>query len=163
MSKKETLESLREEHRRLCDKKADLYRKGSLRGIAGINQNLDLLRSKIDMMVYSGPESNNLLNRSQLGELIFQQIKTDLKSRGYSMTNRNFPADYPISRRAVYLIRRGVFTVDTLNKLPGVKVEEWFRVGDSNSTTLSDTTTVTIKTGQEQMSEYKFTAHIKGY
>ena len=71
----------------------------------------------------------NLLTRAQLGELIFQQIKTDLKSRGYSMTNRNFPADYPISRRAVYLIKRGVFTVDTLNKLPGVKVEEWFRVG----------------------------------
>ena len=115
------------------------------------------------MMVYSGPESNNLLNRSQLGELIFQKIKDELQSRGHSMTARNFPTDYPISRRAVYLIKRGVFTVDTLNKLPGVKVEEWFRVGDSNSTTLSDTTTVTIKTGQEQMSEYKFTAHIKGY
>ena len=73
--------------------------------------------------------TNPLLTRSQLGELIFQQIKTELQSRGYSMTSRNFPADYPISRRAVYLIRRGVFTVDTLNKLPGVSVEEWFRVG----------------------------------
>lgn len=107
--------------------------------------------------------TNPLLTRAQLGELIFQQIKTELKSRGYSMTSRNFPANYPISRRAVYLIRRGVFTVDTLNKLPGVKVEEWFRVGDSNSTPQSDTTTVTIKTVQEPMSEYKFTAHIKGY
>lgn len=45
------------------------------------------------------------------------------------MTVRNFPEDYPVSRRAVYLIKRGVFTVDTLNKLPWVKVEEWFRVG----------------------------------
>lgn len=109
------------------------------------------------------PQHNPLLNRSQLGELIFQQIKTELKSRGHSMTARNFPEDYPISRRAVYLIKRGVFTVDTLNKLPGVRVEEWFRVATSNSDLQSDTTTVTIKTGVEAMSEYKFTAHIKGY
>ena len=73
--------------------------------------------------------TNALLIRTRLGELIFQQIKEELQSRGYSMTSRNFPADYPISRRAVYLIRRGVFTVDTLNKLPGVSVEEWFSVG----------------------------------
>lgn len=73
--------------------------------------------------------TNPLLTRSQLGELIFQQIKDELQSRGHSMTARNFPANYPISRRAVYLIRIGVFTVDTLNKLPGVNVEEWFRVG----------------------------------
>lgn len=73
--------------------------------------------------------TNPLLTRSQLGELIFQQIKEELQSRGYSMTSRNFPEDYPVSRRAVYLIKRGVFTVDTLNKLPWVKVEEWFRVG----------------------------------
>lgn len=46
--KKETIESLRNEHRRLCDKKAELYKKGSLRGIAGINQNLELLRWKIE-------------------------------------------------------------------------------------------------------------------
>ena len=46
--KKETIESLRNEHRRLCDKKAELYKKGSLRGVAGINQNLELLRWKIE-------------------------------------------------------------------------------------------------------------------
>jgi hypothetical protein len=45
--KKETLESLRNEHRRLCDRKTELYKKGSLRGIAGINQNLETLRFKI--------------------------------------------------------------------------------------------------------------------
>lgn len=48
--KKETLESLKKEHKKLCDKKFELYKKGSMRGIAGINQNLDVIRWKIEQL-----------------------------------------------------------------------------------------------------------------
>lgn len=46
--KQKTVAQLEAEHRYYSNKKLELYKRGSLRGIAGINQNLDLLRWQIE-------------------------------------------------------------------------------------------------------------------
>lgn len=66
------------------------------------------------------------LTRSEFGEAVFKQIKAEITSRGFSLWQPNFDPNYPISLRAINNIRKGQFKIDTLNSLPGIKVEEWF-------------------------------------
>lgn len=66
------------------------------------------------------------LTRAEFGEAVFQTIKADLISRGFALWKPKFDPDYPISLRAINNIRTGQFRVETLNSLPGIKVEEWF-------------------------------------
>lgn len=68
------------------------------------------------------------LNRNDLGEAVFQKIKAELASRGFSLWGPNFDPDYPISLRAIHNIRRGQFKISTLNSLPGILVEELFAI-----------------------------------
>lgn len=68
------------------------------------------------------------LTREEFGEAIFQAIKAEITSRGYSLWKPNFDPDYPISLRAINYIRKGQFRIETLNNLPGITAEEWFRI-----------------------------------
>lgn len=72
---------------------------------------------------------NKLLTRAKLGETLYQQIKAEIESRGFSLYQPNFDPDYPVSLRTVNNIRKGVFVVDRVNKLPGVDVGEFFTLG----------------------------------
>jgi hypothetical protein len=71
---------------------------------------------------------SNHLTRSEFGRAVFEAIKAELKSRGFSLWGPNFDPDYPISLRAVRNIRNGQFKISTLNSLPGIKVQEWFTI-----------------------------------
>jgi|GEM_PF-6879998 len=66
------------------------------------------------------------LTRAEFGEAIFWAIKAEIKSRGFSLWQPNFDPDYPVSLRAIANYRKGKFEIKTLQKLPGIKVEEWF-------------------------------------
>lgn len=70
------------------------------------------------------------LTRTEFGEAVFQAIKAELKSRGFALWLPNFDPNYPISLRAIHNIRKGSFSVKTLNELPGIKVDEWFTIQD---------------------------------
>lgn len=70
------------------------------------------------------------LTRSEFGEAVFQKIKAELKSRGFSLWQPNFDPNYPISLRAINNIRRGQFKISTINSLPGIQAEEWFCIAD---------------------------------
>lgn len=70
------------------------------------------------------------LSRAEFGEAIFQKIKAEITGRGFSLWQPNFDPDYPISLRAINNIRKGQFRVETLNSLPGIKVEEWFCISN---------------------------------
>lgn len=70
------------------------------------------------------------LTRQEFGEAVFQAIKVDLISRGFALWKPKFDPDYPISLRAINNIRTGQFRVETLNSLPGIKVEEWFCISN---------------------------------
>ena len=69
-----------------------------------------------------------LLTRSQFGEAVFQAIKAEIEGRGFSLWAPNFDPDYPISLRQIHNIRRGEFKISTLNTLPGIEVDEFFRL-----------------------------------
>ena len=71
---------------------------------------------------------NNLLTRAQLGEAVYQQIKADIESRGYSLYLPNFDPEYPVSLRTINSIRKGIFVAERVNKLPGVEFEELFEL-----------------------------------
>lgn len=60
------------------------------------------------------------MTKQQAGAAIFAAIKTDLKSKGASMTNGRFPKDYPVSQRQCYNIGRGKFNDAILKRLPFV-------------------------------------------
>jgi hypothetical protein len=66
------------------------------------------------------------LTRAEFGERIFQAIKAEITSRGFSLWAPNFDPNYPVSLRAIANIRKGKFEIKTLQKLPGIQVEEWF-------------------------------------
>lgn len=66
------------------------------------------------------------LSRAEFGEAVFQQIKAEITSRGFSLWQPNFDPEYPISLRQIFNIRDGRFEMKTLQKLPGILVEEWF-------------------------------------
>lgn len=66
------------------------------------------------------------LTRAEFGEAIFQKIKAEIESRGFSLWQPNFDPNYPLSLRAIHNVKNGQFKVETLNSLPGVQVEEWF-------------------------------------
>jgi hypothetical protein len=70
------------------------------------------------------------LTRSEFGEAVFQQIKAEITSRGFSLWQPNFDPDYPISLRTINNIRKGQFRAEALNSLPGIKVEEWFCISN---------------------------------
>lgn len=70
------------------------------------------------------------LTRSEFSEAVFQAIKAEITSRGFSLWLPNFDPDYPISLRQVHNIRKGEFNFATLEKLPGIKVEQWFCLGE---------------------------------
>ena len=72
--------------------------------------------------------TETLLTRQQLGEAIYQQIKADIENRGYSLYQPNFDPNYPVSLRTINYIRQGIFSVDRVNKLPGVEVSEFFTI-----------------------------------
>ena len=58
------------------------------------------------------------MNKSAIGRSIFAQIKTHIQQSGGSLTPKNFPPDFPISRASCYNIRAGKWTVELLAKLP---------------------------------------------
>ena len=66
------------------------------------------------------------LTRRELGEAVFQAAKAEIESRGFSLWQRGFDPDYPVSLRTLSNIRNGEFKTETLNKLPGIQVEERF-------------------------------------
>ena len=68
------------------------------------------------------------LTRSEFGEAVFQKIKAEIESRGFSLWQPNFDPNYPLSLRAIHNVRKGQFRIETLNSLPGINVEEWFCV-----------------------------------
>lgn len=67
-----------------------------------------------------------LLTRQEFGEQIYQAIKAEIESRGFSLWVENFDPEYPIGLRQIGYIRKGRFKIETLRRLPGVKVVEWF-------------------------------------
>lgn len=71
------------------------------------------------------------LTRSEFGEAVFQAIKADLISRGFALWEPKFDPNYPVSLRQIANIRNGQFRLETLNSLPGIKVEEWFCISSS--------------------------------
>lgn len=58
------------------------------------------------------------MNKQQVGQAVFNQIKEYLSEHGLSMAKNNFPADFPLSRRTCYYIRAGKWTPELLEKLP---------------------------------------------
>ena len=76
----------------------------------------------------SAPPPKNLLTRAEFGEAIYQAVKAEIESRGFSLWVENFDPEYPISLRTIGYIRKGRFDIETLRRLPGVKVEEWFTI-----------------------------------
>ena len=66
------------------------------------------------------------LNRAEFGERVFQAIKAEITSREFSLWQPNFDPDYPVSLRQIHNIKNGKFEIKTLQKLPGIQVEEWF-------------------------------------
>lgn len=68
------------------------------------------------------------MSKEEFSEAVFQQIKEEIESRGYSLWSENFDPDYPISLRAIWNIRKGQFKIETLNRLPGIKVKEYFEI-----------------------------------
>lgn len=78
------------------------------------------------------------LTRKEFSEAVFQAIKAELKTRGFSLWEPNFDPNYPISLRSVNYIRRGSFSVNTLNKLPGIKVQEFFVLEEQDQTINSE-------------------------
>lgn len=68
------------------------------------------------------------LTRSEFSEAVFQKIKAEIESRGFSLWQPNFDPNYPLSLRAIHNVRKGQFRIETLNSLPGINVEEWFCV-----------------------------------
>lgn len=71
------------------------------------------------------------LTRAEFGEAVFQAIKSDLISRGFALWQPKFDPDYPIGLRQIANIRKGKFEIKTLQKLPGINVEEWFCISSS--------------------------------
>ena len=74
------------------------------------------------------------LTRKEAGEKIFQIIKAHINSlqrpKGgtYSLTPDNFPPDLPISWATIWKIKRGEFTIKTLEKLDFLNVQEFFTI-----------------------------------
>lgn len=68
------------------------------------------------------------LSRREAGERIFELAKAEIEARGFALWDQNFPPDYPVSLRQLWLIRQGKFRTETVNRLPGVNVREWFEV-----------------------------------
>ena len=66
------------------------------------------------------------LTRAQFGEAVFQAAKAEIESRGFALWLPRFDPNYPISLRALSNIRKGQFKIETINTLPGIRVEEWF-------------------------------------
>ena len=58
------------------------------------------------------------MNKAEIGRSIFAQIKQHIIKSGGSLTPKNFPPDFPISRASCYNIRAGRWTVELLSKLP---------------------------------------------
>jgi hypothetical protein len=75
----------------------------------------------------------NLLTRTQLAERLFQEIKTEIESRGFSLWDENFDPNYPISLRSIWNIRKGIFKIETLNSLPGISVSEFFTLNETRN------------------------------
>lgn len=69
-----------------------------------------------------------LLTRAEFGEQIYQAIKAEIESRGFSLWVENFDPDYPIGLRQIGYIRKGRFKIETLRRLPGIRVEEYFTI-----------------------------------
>ena len=70
--------------------------------------------------------SKYYLTRLELSEAVFQANKAEIKSRGFSLWQPKFDPDYPIGLRQIHNIRKGHFEIKTLQKLPGIQVEERF-------------------------------------
>lgn len=74
------------------------------------------------------PQPKRLLTRAEFGEQVYQAIKAEIESRGFSLWVENFDPDYPIGLRQIGYIRKGRFKIETLRKLPGIRVEEYFTI-----------------------------------
>lgn len=69
-----------------------------------------------------------LLTRAEFGEAVYQAVKAEIESRGYRLWAPKFDPNYPCSLRTLGNIRNGIYDIETLRKLPGVKVEEYFTI-----------------------------------
>ena len=74
------------------------------------------------------PPPKTLLTRQEFGEAIYQAIKAEIESRGFSLWVENFDPDYPIGLRQIGYIRKGRFKIETLRRLPGIRVGEYFTI-----------------------------------
>ena len=72
--------------------------------------------------------NKQLLTRTQFGEAIFKDVKSELNSRGFALTSARFDPDYPISLRQIHYIRKGEFNVAILKRLPFIRYEENFEI-----------------------------------
>ena len=59
-----------------------------------------------------------MLTKKEAGKIIFLQTKNWLQANGYSLNAKKFPADFPVSRRSVYNLNAGLFSIDLVKKLP---------------------------------------------
>jgi hypothetical protein len=73
-------------------------------------------------------QQKTMLTRAEFGEQVYQMVKAEIESRGFSLWVENFDPDYPCSLRTLGNIRKGIFEIETLRKLPGIQVEGWFTV-----------------------------------
>jgi len=74
------------------------------------------------------PQPKALLTRQEFGEAVYQIVKAEIESRGFRLWAPRFDPNYPCSLRTVGNIRKGIFDIETVRKLPGIRVEERFTV-----------------------------------
>ena len=58
------------------------------------------------------------MTKKEVGVAVFTQAKKHLRENGASMDIKRFPPDFPVSRRTLYNIGRGIWTEEILLKLP---------------------------------------------
>ena len=66
------------------------------------------------------------MTRAEFGKAVFQSAKAEIERRGFSLVPGNFDPNYPVSLRTLRAIKRGIFTFQTISKMPGIRAEEWF-------------------------------------
>jgi hypothetical protein len=72
------------------------------------------------------PAEGKFKNRKEFGLAVFNHAKAEIEVRGFSLVAGNFDPNYPVSLRTLRAIKRGIFTFQTILKIPGIQAEEWF-------------------------------------
>ena len=58
------------------------------------------------------------MTKKEIGQAVFAEAKKWLAKNGASMDTKRFPPDFPVSRRALYNIGKGIWTEAILDRLP---------------------------------------------